>query len=158
MGFRKARHDGSLTHPSANRAGPNRDPRCCSNYISILPYAHIVYFFLVTLMAKQLPTEALALIAERFGVLAEPARLSILNTLMMGEHTVSDLIEETGLNQANVSKHLRVLRLAGYVDRRKEGLYAFYRIADPSVEVLCQIMCGRLEEQAKAQSASLTID
>ena len=110
------------------------------------------------LMAKQLPPRVLDLIADRFSVLGEPARLRILNALMVGEQTVSGLVEATGLNQANVSKHLRVLRLAGFVARRKEGLYAFHRIADPSVEVLCEIICGRLEEQAKAQSASLAAD
>lgn len=106
-------------------------------------------------MSKQLPPEVLELIADRFRVLAEPARLRILNTLMAGERTVSDLVDDTGLNQANVSKHLRVLRSYGFVERRKEGLYAFYDIADPSVEVLCEVMCGRLEEQAEEQSAIL---
>lgn len=106
-------------------------------------------------MSKRLPPEVIELIADRFRVLAEPARLRILNTLMPGELTVSDLVEETGLNQANLSKHLRVLRASGYVERRKAGLYAFYTIADPSVEALCQIMCGRLEEQAEEQTAIL---
>lgn len=106
-------------------------------------------------MSKQLPPEILELVADRFRVLAEPARLRILNTLMVGERTVSDLVEDTELNQANVSKHLGVLRTAGFVNRRKEGLYAFYNIADPSVAVLCEIMCGRLEEQAHEQSVIL---
>jgi DNA-binding transcriptional ArsR family regulator len=106
-------------------------------------------------MPTQLSPEVLALIAERFRVLAEPARLRILNVLLEGERTVSDLVEETGLNQANVSKHLSLLRSSSFVDRRKEGLYAFYRIADPSVVVLCEIMCGRLEKQAFEQSAML---
>jgi ArsR family transcriptional regulator len=106
-------------------------------------------------MPTQLSPEVLELIAERFRVLAEPARLRILNVLLEGERTVSDLVEETGLNQANVSKHLSRLRSSSFVDRRKEGLYAFYRIADPSVGVLCEIMCGRLEEQAVEQSALL---
>jgi DNA-binding transcriptional ArsR family regulator len=106
-------------------------------------------------MPTQLSPEVLALIAERFRVLAEPARLRILNVLLEGERTVSDLVEETGLNQANVSKHLSLLRSSSFVDRRKEGLYAFYRIADPSVGVLCEIMCGRLEKQAFEQSAML---
>ena len=103
----------------------------------------------------QLSPEILELIAERFRVLAEPARLRILNALMEGERSVSDLVEQTGLNQANVSKHLALLRSSDFVERRKEGLYAYYRIADPSVAVLCEIMCGRLEEQAEEQSALL---
>lgn len=108
-------------------------------------------------MPKTLPPEILDLIAERFRVLAEPARLRILNTLMEGERTVSELVEHTALNQANVSKHLRILRASGFVGRRKEGLYAFYEIADPSVEVLCDVMCGRLEEQAEEQRALLGV-
>ena len=107
-------------------------------------------------MPKKLPSEVIELVADRFRVLAEPARLQILNTLMQGEWTVSDLVKETGLNQANLSKHLRILRASGYVARRKEGLYAFYAIADPSVGELCEIMCGRLEEQAEEQSTLLS--
>jgi len=106
-------------------------------------------------MHEPLPPEILALIAERFRVLAEPARLRLLNILLSGERTVSDLVEETGLNQANISKHLGLLRSSKFVDRRKEGLYAFYRVADPSVEELCRIMCGRLEAQAEEQAALL---
>lgn len=103
----------------------------------------------------QLSPEVLELIAERFRVLAEPARLRILTALMEGERSVSELVEETGLNQANVSKHLALLRTSDFVERRKDGLYAFYRVADPSVAVLCEIMCGRLEERAEEQSALL---
>lgn len=107
-------------------------------------------------MATQLSPEVLALIADRFRVLAEPARLLILSALLEGEHTVSGLVEATGLNQANVSKHLRLLRTSDFVARRKEGTYAWYRVADPSVGQLCEIMCGRLEAHADARSALLT--
>lgn len=88
------------------------------------------------------------MIADRFRVLGEPTRLQILNTLMGGEHTVSELQEATGLQQANVSKHLAQLRASGFVQRRKEGLHAHYSIADDSVFSLCEIMCGRLETDA----------
>ena len=106
-------------------------------------------------MSHALPPEILEQIAERFRVLAEPARLRILNVLLDGERTVSELVEETGLNQANVSKHLGLLRSSSFVDRRKEGLYAYYSVADPSVAVLCEVMCGRLEAQAAEQTALL---
>ena len=92
--------------------------------------------------------EVLELIAERFRVLAEPARLRILQVLMTGEHSVTQLVERTGLGQANVSKHLGLLRSAEFVRRRKDGLYAFYSVHDPSVEELCRIMCDRLEAGA----------
>lgn len=89
--------------------------------------------------------DLLAAIAERFKVLGEPARLQILQTLRGGERTVSELVEGTGMGQANVSKHLQLLLAHGFVVRRKEGLYAWYRLADQDVFRLCDIMCGGLE-------------
>lgn len=107
-------------------------------------------------MAGTLSSEVLELIARRFRVLAEPSRLLILNRLMAGERTVTELGEATGLNQANLSKHLQLLRSAGFVRRRREGLFAHYRIADPSVNALCEIMCSRLETQVEEQAAVLS--
>jgi DNA-binding transcriptional ArsR family regulator len=103
----------------------------------------------------RLTTELLELIADRFKVLAEPARLHILNALRGGEMTVSELMEETGLGQANASKHLQVLHGLGFVERRKEGLYVHYRLADDSVFQLCDIMCGRLLEEARHRNELL---
>lgn len=97
-----------------------------------------------------LSPEILELIADRFRVLGEPARLRILSTLMSGESSVSELIAATGLQQANVSKHLGVLRASGFVQRRKEGLHAFYSLADDSVFTLCEVMCGRIQANADA--------
>lgn len=104
---------------------------------------------------RVLSRELLELIAERFKVLSEPARLAILNALRAGEKTVSELVDETGMGQANVSKHLQVLLGAGFVARRKEGLYAHYRLADESVFALCDLMCGRLEAETRARQAAL---
>lgn len=103
-------------------------------------------------MAKfSLTAEVLALIAERFKALAEPARLQILNCLRKGDLTVSELIGETGLGQANVSKHLQLLHSLGFVARRKDGLFVYYRLADKSVFRLCHIMCDRLEAEIKTR-------
>lgn len=100
-------------------------------------------------MAKiALTPELLALIAERFKVLAEPARLEILNTIRRGERSVSEIVEATGLGQANVSKHLQLLHAQGFVSRRKEGLYAYYALADERVFQLCEMMCTRLATEA----------
>jgi DNA-binding transcriptional ArsR family regulator len=103
-----------------------------------------------------LTSELLDLIAERFKVLAEPARLRILNALRDGEKTVTELMEDTGFGQANVSKHLQVLHSMGFTERRKEGLYVHYRLADASVFELCDIMCGRLVEEARIRSELLS--
>lgn len=103
-------------------------------------------------MAKiALTTEVLALVAERFKVLAEPARLEILNALRRRELSVNEIVEETGLGQANVSKHLQLLYAQGFVSRRKEGLYAYYSIADERVFQLCEMMCDRLSTEVTAR-------
>lgn len=103
-------------------------------------------------MAKlALTPEVLELIAQRFRALSEPARLQILQTLRGGELSVGDLVDETELSQANVSKHLQQLYSLGFVRRRKEGLYVYYAIADQSVFRLCDVMCGQLENRMKAQ-------
>lgn len=95
------------------------------------------------------------IIAERFKAFAEPSRLQILHALRDGERTVSDLVGETGMGQANVSKHLRQLMSCGIVARRKAGLYAYYALADRDVLKLCDIMCGRLERETKARKKAL---
>jgi DNA-binding transcriptional ArsR family regulator len=103
-----------------------------------------------------LTPELLDLIAERFKALAEPARLQILNSLRGGERTVTELMADTRLGQANVSKHLQLLHGLGFVDRRKDGLYVHYRLADPTVFELCDIMCGRLVEEARVRNELLS--
>lgn len=97
----------------------------------------------------------LALVAERFKVLAEPARLAILNTLRGGERTVGDLVDGTGLGQANVSKHLQLLYAQGFVKRRKEGVSVVYALADQKVFQLCEIMCDQISAQADSRRRAL---
>jgi ArsR family transcriptional regulator len=81
-------------------------------------------------------------IAERFAVLGEVTRLKILAALREGEQTVSGLVSATGGNQANISRHLYTLRKSGIVDRRKDGIWVYYRIADPTVYELCRVVCS----------------
>ncbi len=102
-------------------------------------------------MARKLSTGLLALIAQRFKALSEPARLEILSALRHDELTVSELVEETGMGQANVSKHLQMLYALGFVDRRKGGLFVHYALADQSVFELCDVICGRIEAQEKSR-------
>lgn len=97
-----------------------------------------------------LTPELLELVAERFKALAEPARLQILNRLRTEELTVTELVDDTGLGQANVSRHLQLLHNLRFVKRRKEGLFVYYSLADKQVFKLCDIMCGRIEADVKA--------
>jgi DNA-binding transcriptional ArsR family regulator len=63
----------------------------------------------------------------------------------MGERCVSDILEIVGGSQANVSKHLSVLKRAGLVDNRRDGLNVFYRITDDRVFTICRNVCDSLE-------------
>jgi DNA-binding transcriptional ArsR family regulator len=96
----------------------------------------------------ELTPAVIRLVAERFRALGEPARLQILQALRDGEQRVSELVEETGLAQANASKHLQVLHGLGFIERRKTGQFVYYRLADEGVFRLCDIMCGRLDAEA----------
>jgi DNA-binding transcriptional ArsR family regulator len=99
--------------------------------------------------AEGLTPELMDRVAERFKALAEPARLQILQALRGGERTVSELVDATGLGQANASKHLQLLHGLGFVRRRKEGLYVYYRLAGEDIFLMCDLMCGRLEAEAE---------
>lgn len=66
-----------------------------------------------------------------------PHRIEMLELLAQGERTVDSLATETGLSLANASQHLQTLRQAALVDSRKEGLFVYYRLAEPAVFELC---------------------
>ena len=100
---------------------------------------------------RELSDAALAMIAERFKLLAEPMRLKILHSLWDGELTVGEIVATTGALQANVSKHLGTLQLAGLVRRRKDGLNVYYAIADDTIFALCEVVCNSLHDRLAAQ-------
>ena len=99
-------------------------------------------------MPSALPAELLEHVAERFRVLGDATRLSIIRTLLdHGEMNVGQLVEILGASQANVSKHLRILHDARIVSRRAEGTAAYYSVTDPSLLPVCAIVCDRLRDQ-----------
>jgi DNA-binding transcriptional ArsR family regulator len=71
-----------------------------------------------------------------FDVLGQPIRRSILDTLRSGEHLVGELADSLGLPQPLTSKHLRVLREAGFVTVRVDGPRRWYGLrAEPFAEL-----------------------
>jgi DNA-binding transcriptional ArsR family regulator len=72
--------------------------------------------------------------ADAFNAVAEPRRRQILDVLAGGERPVNDLVEQLGLSQPLVSKHLRVLREVGLVDVRDEGRQRIYRLNGRSLK------------------------
>ena len=91
-----------------------------------------------------IPDAMLERVAEKFKMLGDPTRLSILRALLGGEKNVGTVVSETGQNQANVSKHLKLLAEAGIVHRRKRGLQVFYSVGDPLMSKLCELVCGSI--------------
>jgi DNA-binding transcriptional ArsR family regulator len=109
------------------------------------------------MIPRRMTPAMLEAVAIRFKALGEPARLQILNALMRGPIHVTGLMEATGLNQANLSKHLQLLHAQGFVSRRREGLFVYYELADASVHALCDLMCGAVEA-ARASSRFKTLN
>ena len=72
-------------------------------------------------------------LADYFKVFSEPNRLAVLEALHDGPINVTAVVEKTGLSQALVSKHLKLLTIAGVVERRPEGSLVFYEVIDRSV-------------------------
>lgn len=65
--------------------------------------------------------------------LASPKRLEIVDLLAQGERTVEEIASETAMPVANASQHLQALKGVRMVESRREGLYAYYRLADEGV-------------------------
>lgn len=99
--------------------------------------------------------ELLGRIAERMKALADPTRLKILHQLEAGEVCVGDLAERVGGSQANVSKHLGVLRKAGLVSCRRDGMNVCYTVADDSAFTICRLVCDALVRQADRAAEEL---
>ncbi len=109
-------------------------------------------------MPDALPDELLEHVAERFRVLGDATRLSIISALIdNGEQNVGQLVDLLGAGQANVSKHLRVLHDAGIVSRRPEGTAAYYSVTDPSLMSLCSTVCQRLRDQVADDARTFAV-
>lgn len=104
---------------------------------------------------KPLDSAQLQAVAGMFSVLSEDSRLRILQALQSGSLSVGELVERTGMKQANVSRQLGTLLAAGIISRRQEGNRAIYSIALPLVFELCSLVCQGVAEQAATRAAAL---
>lgn len=99
----------------------------------------------------------LVLLAEKkasiLKALAHPLRVAVFEALVEGEKTVSELVQLLGTKDANTSRHLAIMRSAGLLKTRKEGLNVYY-----SIKLLCLIsmlsclddsVCNLADEQGK---------
>jgi ArsR family transcriptional regulator len=85
--------------------------------------------------------------SELFAALSDKTRLRLLNLLRSGERCVCDLVDGVVAPQPTVSRHLAMLRRAGLVRARKDGLWMHYRLADGAEELLEKLF-GCLNEHS----------
>jgi DNA-binding transcriptional ArsR family regulator len=91
--------------------------------------------------------------AEFFKTLGHPARIRVLELLSQREHAVSEMLPEVGIEAANLSQHLAVLRRMGLVTTRKEGSAVYYSLTSPDVaellavarRILTEVLSGQVE-------------
>lgn len=90
--------------------------------------------------------------AEFFKTLGHPARIRVLELLSEREHAVAEMLPEVGIEPANLSQQLAVLRRANLVVARKEGSSVYYSLTSPHVAELLavarRILTGVLSGQA----------
>ncbi len=93
----------------------------------------------------------LALKAEVFKAMGHPLRLGIIEFLQQGEMCVCDIVAHVGTEVSNVSKHLSILKKAGLLADRRDGLKIMYRLTMPCAIDFARCVEGvvikRLEEQ-----------
>lgn len=95
--------------------------------------------------------------AELAHGLSDVSRQAILQALRTGERRVVDLVEETGLSQPNVSKHLRCLRGCGLVESDKRGREVFYATS-PTVQRVLDVLDAAAAQLAPQMAACRLTD
>jgi DNA-binding transcriptional ArsR family regulator len=93
--------------------------------------------------------------ADIFQALAHPTRIAILELLSDGELSAGVLIEKLGMEQANVSQHLGVLRAKQLVVNRKVGNQVFYSVRDHTIIEVLQLMRRYFHAHLKEASGML---
>ncbi|MEC3918292.1 ArsR/SmtB family transcription factor [Nocardia sp. CDC160] len=77
--------------------------------------------------------------ADFFKTLGHPVRIRVLELLSQREHAVSEMLAEIGVEAANLSQQLSILRRAGLVTARREGLSVTYALTSPEVAELLAV-------------------
>ncbi len=92
--------------------------------------------------------------AEIIKALAHPVRIRVFEALAEEEKTAGDLVTITGEKEANTSRHLAVLRAAGLVSTRKDGLHVYYSNSMPCLmpmlDCIEEAVCAIADEHMKA--------
>lgn len=87
--------------------------------------------------------------ADIFQALAHPTRIAIIELLVDGELSAGELMEKLGMEQANISQHLAVLRAKQLVVNRKVGNQVFYSVRDPIISKVLALMRRYFQKHLK---------
>lgn len=105
-----------------------------------------------------LPGELLDAVAARFRLLGAPSRLKILQAVLRGPRTMTELQAATGLEQSNLSRRVGELEAGGLVHRRRRGRQVIVEAADGPFEELCALARESLPAgPARAHASSRTV-
>ena len=96
-------------------------------------------------------SEVFEALAACFRVLSEPTRLKIMHAVCEKEMSVSQIVEELGATQTNISRHLGLMHRGGVLLRRKQGSQVYYRLADAAMADICRSVCSRIAGQLDAR-------
>lgn len=100
------------------------------------------------MFSMAVPRELVEKAAERFRLLSDPTRLRLLNELDATEELpVGLLAERADVGLSNTSKHLHQLEREGIVAKRRAGTTILYRISDPTIAELCDLVCTGLRQR-----------
>ena len=86
------------------------------------------------------------------GYGATPIRLKIISAVCHGEKNVSELLEQIGTTQPNMSQHLATLYRSGVLAKRREGTQVYYRLQSQRVATLCRAVCSQVAIELDPQS------
>ncbi len=89
--------------------------------------------------------EALGQAAECLRVLAHPHRLRMIQMLLQGDHTVTQLAEACELPTAMASEHLRLMQRCGFLSSEKDGRKVYYRVAEPHLKQILKCIEDRFD-------------
>jgi DNA-binding transcriptional ArsR family regulator len=94
--------------------------------------------------------EALGQAAECLRTLAHPHRLRMIQMMLRGDYTVSELAEACNLPSAMASEHLRLMQRCGFLTSKKDGRKVFYRVADPHLKKILKCVEERFDGAARS--------
>lgn len=93
--------------------------------------------------------------AEMCKTLSNPRRQAILDTIRSDEMTVSELIKNTGISQANLSQHLAILRSKGVVNTRRDGNNIYYSLSNIKIIKAYDLISEVLEDSTSSREKAI---